>query len=69
MSYFKFLVYNVTGGTGWVLIFVLAGYFFGNIPFIRKNFSLAIMAIVLISLCPALFEAWRRRRKGGRPAA
>jgi membrane-associated protein len=69
MSYFKFLVYNVTGGTGWVLIFVLAGYFFGNIPFIRKNFSLAIMAIVLISLCPALFEAWRRRRKARRPAA
>jgi membrane-associated protein len=69
MSYFRFLVYNVTGGVGWVLIFVLAGYFFGNIPFIRKNFSLAIMAIVLISLCPALFEAWRRRRKAGRPAA
>ncbi len=63
MSYWKFISYNVIGGIGWVAIFVFGGYFFGNIPFVKKNFSLVILAIILISLLPAFFEFIRHRRE------
>lgn len=63
MSYGRFLSYNVIGGFLWVAIFVAGGYFFGNIPFIRRNFSLVLMAIILLSLLPALHEVWRQKRK------
>ena len=56
MSYGKFLAYNVIGGVGWVVLLVGAGYFFGNIPFVRKNFSLAILAIIVISTVPIVIE-------------
>ncbi|MGA2533066.1 MAG: DedA family protein [Candidatus Aminicenantales bacterium] len=67
MSYGKFLAYNVVGGIGWVLLLTGAGYFFGNIPVVRKNFSLVIMAIIIISTIPAVTEALRHRKK--KPAA
>ncbi|MBS3092678.1 DedA family protein [Candidatus Pacearchaeota archaeon] len=57
MQYPKFLFYNIIGGISWVLIFVLGGYFFGNIPIIKENFSLAILIIIIISLIPFLIEA------------
>jgi membrane-associated protein len=63
MSYGKFVAYNVIGGVGWVTLLTGAGYFFGNIPFVKRNFSLAILAIVIISTIPALTEALRHRRK------
>ena len=70
MSYGKFLSYNVIGGVGWVAIFVFGGYFFGNIPFVQKNFSLVIIAIILISLVPAVVEVLKhRKKKGGRPTS
>src|SRR5512136_410741 len=47
MSYFRFLAYNVVGGVLWVAVCLFAGYFFGNLPIVRSNFSLAIIAIVL----------------------
>jgi membrane-associated protein len=56
MSYRRFTVYNIVGGTGWVLVGVLSGFFFGNLPLVRKNFSLVILAIVVISLIPAFLE-------------
>ncbi len=65
MSYGKFISYNVIGGVSWVAIFVFGGYFFGNIPIVRRNFSLVIFAIILISVLPAFIEFFRHRRKTG----
>jgi membrane-associated protein len=63
MSYGKFIAFNVIGGVGWVLLLTGAGYFFGNIPVVKKNFSLAILVIIIISTIPAVTEALRHRRK------
>ena len=63
MTYGKFIAYNVVGGVGWVALFVFGGYFFGNIPFVQKRFSLVIIAIILISLVPAVVELLKHRRK------
>ncbi|MFA5029942.1 MAG: DedA family protein [Patescibacteria group bacterium] len=61
MKYPKFLAYNIFGGIIWVLLFFLTGYFFGNISWVKENFSLAIMAIIVISLVPILVELLRRK--------
>jgi len=66
MSYPKFITYNVVGAVLWVVLFVLAGYFFGNIPTVRENFTLVILAIIAISVLPIAVEAVRARRT--RPA-
>jgi membrane-associated protein len=63
MSYGRFIAYNVVGGVGWVLILTGAGYFFGNMPVVKKNFSLVILAIIVISTIPAVTEALRHRKK------
>ena len=65
MTYGVFLAYNVIGGVLWVAICVFSGYFFGNIPLVKKNFSLVIIAIVLVSILPILWEAWKARRSAG----
>ena len=65
MTYRTFLAYNVIGGILWIFSLTLAGYFFGNIPVVKKNFSLVIMAIVVISVMPGVIEFLRQRRKGG----
>jgi len=62
MSYWKFISYNFIGGIGWVALFVFGGYFFGNIPFIKRNFGLVIIAIIIISTIPAAVEFLRHRR-------
>jgi membrane-associated protein len=59
MSYPKFLLYNVIGGLAWVALCVTAGYHFANVAVVRNNFSLAILAVVFISILPAIFEAAR----------
>jgi membrane-associated protein len=63
MTYRKFLSYNVVGGILWIFSLTLAGYFFGNIPVVRNNFSLVIMAIVVISIMPGVIEYLRQRGK------
>ncbi|HOW86500.1 MAG TPA: DedA family protein [Candidatus Aminicenantes bacterium] len=63
MSYGRFLSFNVIGGVGWVLLLTGAGYFFGTIPFVKKNFSIAIMAIIVISALPIAVEYLRNRRR------
>ncbi|MBM3151114.1 MAG: DedA family protein [Chloroflexi bacterium] len=64
MSYGFFFRWNVIGGITWVAIFTLLGYFFGNIPFVEKNFELVIIAIILISFVPVVIEAWKARQAG-----
>ena len=62
MSYGYFITWNLVGGVTWVATFTLLGYFFGNIPFVQKNFELVIIAIVLISLIPAVIEGLKARK-------
>jgi membrane-associated protein len=66
MSYPRFITYNVVGAVLWVGMFVLGGYFFGNIPVVRENFTIVILAIIAISVMPIAIEALRARRS--RPA-
>lgn len=61
MNYKKFLYYNATGGFAWVFGFTLLGYFFGNIPSVKQNFSIMIIAIIVLSLVPLVIEFTRRR--------
>ena len=68
MQYGRFLAYNVVGGIVWVVLFVLGGYLFGNIPVVKENFTIVILAIIVVSLLPLLIE-WLRHRRGGASAA
>jgi membrane-associated protein len=63
MSYGRFISYNIIGGVLWVIIGTLAGYFFGNIPFVKNNFSIVIIGVVVVSLVPVVVELWRNREK------
>lgn len=54
MKYSQFVSYNIIGGFTWVLVATLAGYFFGNIPFVKENFSLVVIGIVLVSVIPMI---------------
>ena len=63
MPYGYFITWNLVGGATWVATFTLLGYFFGNIPFVKANFELVIIAIVLISFVPAVIEAVKARRE------
>jgi membrane-associated protein len=61
MTYPRFLVYDIGGGFLWVGLFVLGGHFFGNIPVVRRNFTLVILAIIAVSLLPPVIELLRHR--------
>jgi membrane-associated protein len=69
MTYVHFLGFNVIGGVLWVSVCVFSGYFFGNLPFVKKNFSLVVLAIIFISVLPALIEYLKHRAEAKRPAA
>jgi membrane-associated protein len=62
MTYGKFLTYNVVGGIFWIFSFTLGGYFFGNLPFVKNNFTLVIFAIIIISVLPTVIEYFRQRK-------
>jgi len=64
MTYWRFISYNVIGGIAWVALFLFGGFFFGNLPVVRRNFTIVILAIVLISLLPGVIEYLRQKRKG-----
>jgi membrane-associated protein len=67
MNYSRFITFNVVGGVGWVAIFVFLGYLFGNVPFVKENFEIVTLAIVLISVLPMVFEYVRSRRRAKVP--
>ncbi|MAM18994.1 MAG: hypothetical protein CME35_08485 [Gramella sp.] len=56
MHFGKFIRYNVIGGISWVLLLVLVGYFFGNLDFVKNNFELVILGIVILSITPMIIE-------------
>ncbi len=62
MTYGTFILYNVVGAVVWVGLFVPVGYFFGNLPAVRENFTLVILAIILLSVMPIAIEVFRARR-------
>jgi membrane-associated protein len=63
MTYRRFLLFNVIGGALWVSLFVPAGYFFGSVPLVKNNFSIVIIALVLIPGIPAVVEVMRMQLK------
>ncbi|OWY22502.1 DedA family protein [Sphingobacteriales bacterium UPWRP_1] len=67
MSYSKFIFYNLLSAVLWVAPFTLAGYWFGNIPFVKNNFTLVVLGIIFITILPALFAAIKIRLQKQHP--
>jgi membrane-associated protein len=63
MRYLPFIIYNVIGSVAWVLLCLLVGYSFGNVPFVQKNFTLIIYGVILFSLIPAVLAYLRQRKQ------
>lgn len=63
MDYAKFFTYNVAGGILWVSAFILGGFYFGNVPAVKENFSFVVLVIILISVLPAIIEFFRIKLK------
>jgi membrane-associated protein len=59
MTYSRFIAYNIIGAVVWIGFFIYAGFIFGNQPFVQKNFKLVILAIIVLSVLPMVFEGWR----------
>lgn len=68
MGYRHFAIYNVVGAIVWVFLFTYAGHFFGNIPVVQKNLELLMLAIIVISVLPAVVEVLRERHKARKAA-
>jgi len=62
MRYRVFATFNMLGGVVWVLLFVLGGYWFGNLPFVQRNFQYVILAIIVLSILPGVIQYARARR-------
>jgi membrane-associated protein len=63
MTYRRFALFNITGGLAWVTMFTLAGYKFGQVKFVKERFHYVIVAIIVISIMPAVIEYFRERRR------
>ena len=63
MSYLRFVIYNIAGSVGWVALFILGGYYFGNLPAVRRNFTFVIFAIIVVSVLPVVIEFFRSRNR------
>lgn len=68
MTYSRFMAYNCIGGALWIVSFLLAGYFFGNLPFVQKEFRLVLVGIIIVSILPGVVEFLRERRRVQRVA-
>jgi len=69
MNYARFIKYNVVGGLAWIWIFIVGGFLFGNIPVVKRNFTLVIMVIIVISVLPGIVEFIRHRRASASASA
>ena len=67
MNPLRFWMFNVSGGVVWVGLFVFAGYLFGNVPLVKKNYSLVILGIIVVSVLPIAWE-WYKARKESQAA-
>lgn len=63
MTYSRFMLFNVSGAFLWIGLLLPAGYFFGNLPWVKKNFSLVVMAIIVLSILPGVIEFLRERAR------
>ena len=63
MTYFRFMAFNVTGALLWIGLLLPAGYYFGNLEVVRKNFSLVVLVIIFLSILPGIIEVWRERNR------
>lgn len=63
MSYSRFIAFNIVGGVAWIAAFIFAGYFFGAIPMVKKNFTMVIFAIIFLSVLPGVIEYLRHKRR------
>ena len=59
----KYMLYNIVGGLSWIVSFLALGYFFGNLPFVKQNFSLVVLSIIVVSVLPAIFAALKPATK------
>lgn len=65
MQYSRFIAYNVIGGIVWVVLFIAAGYFFGDLPWVKQNLTLVVFIIIILSIMPGVIEVIRHRRNRG----
>jgi membrane-associated protein len=63
MSYSRFVFYNIFGGLLWTGLFIFGGYFFGNLPIVEQNFTLVVLAIIVLSVLPPVIEFLRSYRR------
>jgi membrane-associated protein len=68
MRYSQFIAYNAIGAFIWIYFFAYAGFWFGNQPFVQKNFKLVILAIIIVSVVPIIVEIWRGWRENKKSA-
>jgi membrane-associated protein len=66
MDYAKFLIYNVSGGILWVSLFVLGGYFFGNIPIVKEHFEVVVLLIIIVSILPGVVEFLKAKARSAK---
>lgn len=67
MPFIRYSIYNIAGGAAWVISFLLIGYFFGNIPVVKQNFTIVVLIIILVSVVPPIYASIKAR-KGNKPA-
>jgi membrane-associated protein len=63
MPVVKYTLYNIVGGLSWIISFLALGYFFGNLPFVKQNFSLVVFSIIVVSVLPAIFASLKSAKK------
>jgi membrane-associated protein len=63
MTYSRFMLFNVSGALLWIGLLLPAGYFFGNLPWVKKNFSVVVLAIIILSILPGVIEFIRERNR------